>query len=237
MAEHFAPYAPPENMERLFTRVRSNGWPPRVNVDYLMAVGLSEGNIPRVISALKFLNIINDDGTVTDLGESLHLASEEEWPAVLQDALRTSYADIFRVVNPEAAPRQAVRDAFRPMKPTGQQERMTTLFLGLCVMASMDVQDRPTQRPGLGVPKKAKIVTRKPRVERSNGKPLLPALPAAQVTQPTYRLTTPGALHPSLAGILQAVPELETADDLERWIESFRATFLMVKKVSKEARI
>jgi hypothetical protein len=38
-------------------------------------------------------------------------------------------------------------------------------------------------------------------------------------------------LHPAIAGIVAAIPELETAEDLERWITSFRATFTMVKKI------
>jgi hypothetical protein len=233
---NFAPYAPPENLERVFARVRSNGWPARLNQDYLLAVGLSEGNIPRVIAGLKFIGVIADDQTVTDLGTSIHLASEEEWPLVLQSALRTAYADVFRVVNPEDATRRAVRDAFRPMKPSGQQDRMVTMFLGLCVLAGIPVLEPPYQRPGQGQPQKpGRSVTKRVKPEDRKVQSVTENFP--RLTSPSaVRISGPSSLHPSLAGIIQAVPELENSEDLERWIDSFRATFHMVKKVGKEAQ-
>jgi hypothetical protein len=232
MSEYYAPYAPPENLDRLFTRVRANGWPARVTTDYLNALGLSEGNIPRVLQALKFLRIIDETGAPTEFGESLHLAPEGDWSQVLLDGLRTAYAPIFKVANPETSPRQLVRDAFRPMNPKGQQERMTTLFLGLCIMAGLDVQDRPSQRPGQGVPRKAaKPVTKRQRTTN----PQVTHTSQPQTSPSPYRLGSPGGLHPALAGVLAAVPELQSEDDLERWIESFRATFLMVKNVRQKS--
>lgn len=237
MVENGKPYAPPENLERIFKRARSNGWPPKVNADYLLQIGLTEANIPRVLVALRSLGITDETGSVTQAGENLHLASEAEWPLVLQDILRTAYADIFKVVNPEQAPRQAVRDAFRPMRPTGQQDRMVTMFLGLCALSGMNVVDVPYQRPGQGQPRKiGTSVThgRRNVPRRADRGADSQAVLGAAVTGPTFRLQS-GGMHPALAGVLQAVPELETAEDLERWIESFRATFLMVKKVKIEA--
>jgi hypothetical protein len=235
MDEGSTPYAPYENIERVFKRVRTHGWPPRVNAEYLDQLSIGDGLAPRVLQALKFLGVIGADGSPTDNGEFLHLASESEWPLVLQGLLRTSYAGIFRVVNPETSPRQTVRDAFRPMLPKGQQDRMTSLFLGLCALAGMDVQDRPTQRPGQGQPRKAdRGATQKDRNSRAGAErePIRVHHIQSQAGSLTTRIHA-GPLHPSLAGILQAVPELDSIEDLDRWIESFRATFVMVKRLDK----
>jgi len=156
------------------------------------------------------------------------VASDEEWPLLLQEALRTAYDTIFRVVDPGTASRNQVLTAFRPMQPNGQWNRMVTLFLGLCQAAGMEVRDAPSQRPGKEAGTAPPKIVLPGRAKARGGPRAVAPAPLPQTAQ-AYR--PPGSLHPALQGIVAAIPELETLDDLERWVTSFKATFQMVKKV------
>jgi hypothetical protein len=194
--------------------------------DYLLQLGIGEGMIPRNLATLAFLKLIEPDGTPTQRLKDLVIASDDEWQPLLQATLRDAYASIFRVVDPETDDRVKVFNAFRPMTPQSQWNRMTTLFLGLCRVAGMNVKEPPNQRPGKDGPKSngKKLKTPKPLVAAS--------VPAPVFQSPVLALP-PGdkKLDPALLGIVGKISELETAEDLEAWIAMFRAAFAFVKKV------
>ena len=223
MEQDTTPYAPPENVVRVLERWRKVGFPQRVNAEYLGQLGITENIIPRVTRALEYLGLV-EGGKQTALAERLQVAPEDEWQGVLREAIINAYREVLRVVDPTTASRKQVDDAFRPMKPKGQRDRMVTLFLGLCYAAGIEVKEPPSRRPGKGEAGKG---SKKPDIR------LRPSRSTAVLTPMIERpaLPSPGRLHPALTGILAAVSDLETLEDLERWIESFRATFKMVKKV------
>lgn len=233
--DNFAPYGAPENVMRILERVRRNGLPTnrRIGRDYLIALGIGDGMLNRTLRSIEFLGFINDNGSPTDRLERFIVASDDEWPAILEEALREAYDPIFRVVDPTTATRSQVLTAFRPMQPNGQWNRMATLFLGLCTAAGMNVHDAPPQRSGKDGPpaprERAADGRGKARRTAATAPAATPAPPTPVASSAQYR---PNAvIHPALAGIVSAIPELETGEDLERWIASFRATFQMVKKV------
>jgi hypothetical protein len=220
-----APYAPPENVLRVFERIRKAGLPPKINSDYLRQLGVTEAIIPRASRALEFLGLTRD-GIPSDIAERIAVVPEAEWPAEFQGVLRTAYDEVFRVIDPETATRKAVDDAFRPMKPSGQRNRMVTLFLGLCQAAGFAVKEPPYQRPGQGQPKrekvvKAKLVKQKQDVPYSGQSFSIIERPALQPH---------GRLHPALVGIVATIPDIETRADLELWVTSFKATMELVKR-------
>jgi hypothetical protein len=236
---NFAPYGAPENAMRVLERVRKNGLPGsrRIVPDYLLQLGIGEGMVPRTIRTLEYLGFIREDGSATELLDRFTVAGDDEWRLVLQEAVRTAYDSIFRVVDPAEATRAQVLTAFRPMQPNGQWNRMVTLFLGLCLEAGLEVKDPPKQRPGkdaVGTPVRDRVRPLARPVVSSPGPSLRQDQPRQRGYQGTF-ITLPafsgGNLHPALAGIVASIPELQTTEDLDRWIASFRATFLMVKKV------
>jgi len=228
MTDNFAPYAPPENVLRVIERIRKAGLPPKLNAEYLSQLGLNEAIIPRVLRSLDFLGL-SDGGKTTDLAQSVAITGETEWPSVFQGMLRLAYDFVFRVIDPETASRKAVDDAFRPRIPSGQRNRMVTLFLGLCQAAGFAVMEPVYQRPGHGQPKRDKVGTAK-LIKRKQG---VPQNTHNIVTIERPALPPSGRLHPALAGIVSTIPDIESRDDLERWIASFRATVEMVKKLDR----
>jgi hypothetical protein len=225
MESKFVPYAPPENVLRVIDRIRKAGLPPKINSDYLRQLGISEAIVPRVARTLEFLEITRE-GATSDIAERIAVTPESEWPAVFQEVLRIAYDEVFRVIDPETSTRKAVDDAFRPMKPSGQRNRMVTLFLGLCQAAGFAVKEPPYQRPGQGQPKrekvvKAKLVKQKQDVPYSSQSFSIIERPALQ---------QPGRLHPALVGIVATIPDIETRADLELWVTSFKATMELVKR-------
>ena len=64
----------------------------------------------------------------------------------MQALLRAAYRPIFAFVDPATASHDEIRDAFRGFTPVGQQQRMVTLFLGLCAYAGLPVPEVTRER-------------------------------------------------------------------------------------------
>jgi hypothetical protein len=212
-----APYAAPENVLRALERVRQTGHKGRIDADYLRQIGINEGMISRTLGALSYLGLVAADGEPTPILERIKVGFDDEWRAVLQEAVRTSYGDIFRAVDPSADSRGKVLTAFKPMQPNKQWPRMTTLFLGLCEASGISVKEPPPNRPGKDAPTKPK--------ERPNGR----------ATRVTRVLTLPpperASLDPTLTSMLGKLSEIEKPDDLDQWWSMFRTAWMFVKKV------
>jgi len=215
-----APYAAPENVLRVLQRVRQTGLKGRIDSDYLRQLGINEGMISRTLGTLEHLGFIAEDGSPTTLLDRFKVTGEDEWQAVLQEAIRASYATIFRAVDPASDDRNKVLTAFKPMQPNGQWVRMTTLFLGLCEASGIPVKEPPRNRPGKGAPTKAKESGSNGRVQHRRTAIL--ALPPAPERRP---------LDPTLSSMVARLPEIEDIDELDQWWTMFRTAFMFVKKV------
>jgi hypothetical protein len=221
-ADNQAPYASPENVERVLDRVQKSGLKGKIDTDFLTQLGINDTMIPRTLRALEFLGLIENDGTATATLNQFIVSDEEGGKAVLREALQTAYAMIFRAANPESDDRPKIFNAFRMMKPQGQWDRMTTLFLGMCRYAGIQVKEPPPNRAAKGEKRE-----RKPQTSRKDGKT------GTAHTPPPLALPPPPirTLDPALVGIIGKVADLETADDLDAWIAMFRAAFMFVKKI------
>ena len=115
-----------------------------VDLDVLTRAGVPETLAPRTLQALRSLDLIAEDGRLTEVLEGLRLAPEVEYKQRMGDWLRSAYADVLTYVNPETAGEGELRDAFRTYKPIGQQTRMVSLFQGLFTAAGI-VPERQRQ--------------------------------------------------------------------------------------------
>jgi len=157
------PYAPPTNILQLIHRQREAGLPDVITSQLLIRLGMPEGNLPRIMQAMKFLAFIDEEGRQTDLFQRLRKATTEDYPAFLEQVLKSAYAPIFAIRNPATATDIELSDAFRNYEPSGQRPRMVTLFLGLCREAQITA-DGPVVRT------RARIKTRKVSQDNANNK-------------------------------------------------------------------
>lgn len=142
-ADGLAPYAPAATVLSVIERARTRGLPSPITKDVLLRAGISESLVPRTLQSLQLLELITEDGTWTESFLILRRVPESEFQARLADTVRGVYEDVFKFVDPTKDNVTAIRDAFRGYVPHGQQERMVTLFLGLCQKAGIINSELP----------------------------------------------------------------------------------------------
>jgi hypothetical protein len=134
-----AGYAPPAAVIEVVTRYRDRGLTTPITTEVLERAGVQESLSRRTLQAIKQLGFVGEDGEPTDEFEALTRAPEADFKQRLGEMITAAYADVFKFADPATDSYDAIRDAFRPYNPKGQQERMITMFLGLCEYAGLDV--------------------------------------------------------------------------------------------------
>lgn len=126
------PYAPASGVLAVIKRYRDRGnLPQPLTTKALQQVGVSEGNAPRTLQALKIIGLVDDDGYLTDEFKRVHQATTSEYPSTLGEIVRNAYHPIFAIVDLSQDDYTVVSDAFRYYEPSGQRQRMVKLFLSL----------------------------------------------------------------------------------------------------------
>jgi len=195
-----APYAPASAVIEIMGRFRSRGLPVPINSDVLARAGVSGSLIPRTLYALQVLDLIDENGAPTSIFEGLRLAPESEYQAKQADWLKNAYADVFAFVDPTSDSETSVRDAFRSYQPIGQQNRMVSLFQGLCSAAGLMAGKAPSSsRP------QARNGASSPNTQQSRSSTPIKHLKDF-VDQPKPPTTLHGTLPPALTGLLESLP-------------------------------
>lgn len=210
-----APYAPPAAIISIIERARARGLPTPVTKDVLGRAGVAESLIPRTLQSLQLLELINEDGTWTQNLEILRRVPENEFRSRLAEIIRSVYAEVFQFADPAKDSTTAVRDAFRTFTPHGQQDRMVTLFLGLCQNSGIiDAGGQPKSA------QREKRVVKKPL-------PLKPVAKSKQNEQTTGCSRGDNIeLPPALTGLLTTLPKSGsgwTQEDRIRFLKAFEA--------------
>lgn len=144
-----APYAPATSVLDVVRRFRDRGLPEPVGNATLEQVGISRGNAPRTLQALKFLGLLDNEGHHTDSFTRLRQANTEEYPNTLAEIIRAAYDEVFRIVDPAQDDLTSIDDAFRGYKPPSQRDRMVKLFMGLSHEAELIPEEKlPRKQPG-----------------------------------------------------------------------------------------
>jgi len=235
-----APYAPPTAVLGVINGYRDRGLATPFTLSVLQRAGVSESLAPRTLQAFKLLDLVDDQGNPTPAFIDLGKAGSAEFPERLAAILRAAYEEVFQFVEPRDDPSEKVRDAFRVYKPRGQQERMVTLFLGLCEVAGL-VDARPQKaRPqrkasGSNGSQRAPRATASDKAQREE-KPL----PRSPVTEDFHPSPPPASgQHPFIRGLIQELPPAGTEwseAKREKWAKAALAAFHVIYELPPEER-
>lgn len=211
---HFAPYAPAATVLNVIRHFRNRDVPERLTTTQLGQLSVTDNLVPRVVRALQFLGLIEEDGVTTQPFRSMPAATDDEYKQILSGLIRNAYRDIFQIIDPADAPPDRLLNAFRPYSPAGQRERMVVLFTELCHEAGMRVAGSEGE-PRVTAPRIA--IRRRPEAKKQHAAPASPTPPQGQET---------GRIHPTLSALFGDLPSNGrgwTASQRDRWLDIFRA--------------
>jgi hypothetical protein len=221
-----APYAPPKAVTDVVTAYRDRGLQTPFTQDVLIKAGVSETLAPRTLLSLKLLDLINDDGEPTQEFEGLRKAPSDEFQERFAAVLKAVYAEVFSYVDPRQDSPDRVRDAFRSYAPTGQQERMVTLFLGLCAFAGIVDESSPKRRPGPRVGASRRKGGKPPKARNAPQKTPDAKTGFLGIPDPPQSQAAGG--HPFIQGLLRELPPIGTAwpkAERQAWLDAQAAAF------------
>jgi len=132
-----APYSPSATTLQVINAYRDRGLVAPITEDVLTRAGVSDALAPRTLRALEGLELIDKNGMPTAEFEGLRRAPTEEFKQRLEAIIRSVYAEVFQFTDPAKDEPARIADAFRAYEPSGQRQRMITLFMGLCVAAGV----------------------------------------------------------------------------------------------------
>jgi hypothetical protein len=205
-ADGSAPYAPPKSLMDVIQRYRDKGLQTPFDLGVLGRAGISSGLAPRVLQALRLLDLTDPAGNPTTAFESLRRAPSDAFNETLAEVVRNAYGEVFNYVDPAEDSIEAISDAFRSYSPSGQRDRMVTLFMGLCREAGIVT---------------GKVAPRSSKKSRPEG--VLES--RGRHTSPNQTIRRPrsagndrsiGDLPPQLTGLLRTLPDPEDGWSSER---------------------
>lgn len=223
-----APYAPVSHVLRSIEHYREKGG--TLTRELLMKLGSEGAYANRTLRALRLLGLIVDEGTPTDAFKGLQRANDDEYPARLEQVIRTAYAEVFQIVDPAVDSEQAVDAAFRFYEPAAQREKMVVLFMGLCDAASIIPPEKAPRKRGRV--QKAGLGTSKVRVRQVKHVRDEPPPP------PTPPRGSEPSRDPAIVGVLARLPASQqwTPRERERWFRALEgAVDLLIEVVDETA--
>jgi hypothetical protein len=211
-----APYGPPAAVLTVIKGFRDRGLATPFTPEVLLRAGITESIIPRTLKSLEGLDLIDKDGMPTPQMEGLRRATTEDFPARLEEVIRSVYAEVFQFTDPAKDDATRVADAFRAYEPVGQRNRMVTLFMGLCETAGIIAKKSAAVNTPAAI--RVRMQPRAPRPGAQNGRPATVG-PRARI-----RNDGDGILPAAITGLLASLPAEGEGWTKERR-DAFYATF------------
>lgn len=133
-----APYVSASALSQFFDHIRYVSTPKKVDSGLLLDYGISKGNVFALVSALKFLGLVGEDGKPTPAFSSLQVMGEE-FVNNLRQVVTDAYAGLFARLDVSRDSREHIRNYFSRNFSPSQSDKATVLFLDLCKEAEIPV--------------------------------------------------------------------------------------------------
>ncbi len=204
------------NVVSVLKRLRTRNLPERIDAEYLRDTSIPDSTIGRTLFALRFLELIDEAGWLSEALKSIHTSTDEEYQAILSGLIREAYREVFNVVDPAEDGQDKIFNVFRRYTPASQRDRMVIFFLGMCREAGI---------PTLDVPKARTMTTTTPKQTRKG-----PASREVGLTPANKKASTrsiPTVIDPALEGLVRSLPAPNSSLSVERrkqWLTMAEAT-------------
>lgn len=133
------PYGPTKGMMQALQMMRKTT-PAKVDGNYLRLNKIAPGNEYKVIGALRFLGIIDDEGNPTDKSRLLKTKGPT-FTSALQHIVRTAYRDVFQALDGRECSQEDIYNHFVTESGLGPEmaAKTTRFFIQLCRLAEIDL--------------------------------------------------------------------------------------------------
>ncbi|GAC1635381.1 MAG: hypothetical protein NVS4B2_22830 [Chloroflexota bacterium] len=171
--ERRAPYAPISALREFFDRIRDIAVPARVDRRFLQKLNVASNNEWALLSALKFLEIVDDRGAPTHAYRQLQTTDKAR--GTLRHLVETAYAPLLQVGGAGMSI-DDLRNYFRVSSSASQAKNAARFFREICDMAGVQGSETGTQAlPETYVPVEAPAIAAAPPTATPRGT----GLPAA----------------------------------------------------------
>ncbi len=120
------PFVAPKSISEIMDFIRRPGWRPQMNTELIKKLGIATNNEGKLLSTLRFLGLIDENGRPTDDFDGL----KKNYAPTLKRLTRKKYADLLKTIPPQLMTRQRLKTYFR--KPAQGAERRARFFIWLC---------------------------------------------------------------------------------------------------------
>ncbi len=140
------PYGPTRGMLQALQLMRKTT-PPKIDGNFLRLNKIAPGNEYKVVGALKFLGIIDDDGRPTEKSRILKTKGAT-FTSALQNIIRTAYKNLFQHLNGGSHTREDIYNYFITQEDLSPEmaTKTTRFFIQLCHLAEIDLGFASTKR-------------------------------------------------------------------------------------------
>ncbi len=188
------PYGPTKGMMQALQLMRKST-PSKIDGNYLRMNKVAPGNEYKVIGALRFLGIIDDEGKPTEKSQLLKTKGVA-FTAALQEIVKNAYKDFFQQFEGTKCAHEDIYNHFITVNCLGPEmaAKTTRFFVQLCHMAEIDLgiysRDRTSAvaRKGSGTNRKTKAEQVMQVQGTGNGIPLILALTPEMAAMDTEEL-------------------------------------------------
>ena len=143
--ERRAPYAPISALRDFFLRIRDVTVPARVDRRFLQKLSVASNNEWALLSALKFLGVVDERGVPTHAYRLLQ--TTDRFTDTLRHLVETAYAPLFEV-NGSSMGTDELRNYFRVTSSPSQAKNAARFFREVCELAGISTPETaPRPRP------------------------------------------------------------------------------------------